>query len=668
MKRVVLFLSCLLAATSSLWAAYINYDFYAECGTGQMLYYKINADDTSVIVCSQYAYLAPYYDVYPSGDITIPAEVEFNEKTYVVTAIGSNAFRNCSGLTSVTIPNTITVIDAYAFGFCSALESIEIPTSVTVLYSNCFYNCTNLATFTIPAAVTLIGGYAFQNTAWWNEQDDGIIYKDGWCLGYKGTKPSGSLTIQDETIGIQSSAFESCSGITTLSLPESLSYIGEYAFNNCTSITDFTIPAAVTLIGGYAFQNTAWWNEQPDGIVYKDDWCLRYKGEKPYSGISIVEGTRHIANLAFSSCEDISSLALPSSLLSIGDKAFSSCYYIYTISCEVLTPPTIRANTFMGADPTIIVHANSVQAYSNAPYWNQFYVQSFSYTVTATSADDNMGSVSGSGNYGGNTTATLTATPIGNYRFVQWSDGSTDNPYQFSVVQDSNLVATFAINTYTLTINVNETMGSVEIDEEAEEYAYGTIVTLTATPEEHYHFVQWSDDNTNNPRTLTITENTELTAVFAADTYTLTVNVNDEAMGSVKIDEEAEEYAYGTEVTLTATPAAGYQFVGWSDEETEATRTITITDDIELTATFELIPEGPDAIAEANSSNAQIFGGEKRIIINNAANAMVAIYDVMGRTVVKEQRITTNNAAIVVPQRGMYIIRMGKAAKKVFVK
>ena len=72
--------------------------------------------------------------------------------------------------------------------------------------------------------------------------------------------------------------------------------------------------------------------------------------------------------------------------------------------------------------------------------------------------------------------------------------------------------------------------------------------------------------------------------------------------------------------------------------------------------------------SETSANTAQIFSGEKRIVINNAANANVAIYDVVGRTVVKEQRINTNNEVFAVPQTGIYIVRIGKAAKKVFVK
>ena len=665
MRKLILFLGCLLATTSSLWADG-DYDFSAACSSGQTLYYKINADGNSVTVVPQNAE-SPYYSSYPTGSLTIPAEVEYDEKTYAVTALGEHAFYGCEGLTSVSMPNSITSVNKYIFSQCtnlasvtlsnaitllhdnmfykcSSLTSLEIPNSVvkigfqtfaycsnlnvtipssiTFINASAFYECTSLTSFTIPTAVTYVGQGAFVNTGWWKNQSDGVICKDNWCLGYKGEKPSGAIEIQDGIIGVAHYAFRSCDAITSVSLPNTVKYIIGYAFLQCsalasvnlpesiieinssafngTALTSFTIPASVKVMSASAFKNTPWWNNQDDGIICKDGWCMGYKGDKPTGEITIPEGTMYVGADAFSKCDEITSVVLPSTQLSIGKYVFNACTGITAVSCEALTPPTIDSLTFVGCtyeDITLTVHAGSVEAYQDAPWWEKFNVQSFSYTVTVTSADENMGTVSGSNTYVGNTTATLTATPV-----------------------------------------------------------------------EHYHFLQWSDGNTDNPRTLTVVRDSNLTATFAIDTFMLTINVNNEAWGSVAIDEEAEAYAYGTEVTLTATPAENYQFVSWSDEETEAVRTITITDDVELTATFEPISEDPDAIAEANSSNAQIFGSNQRIVINNAEAANVAIYDMMGRSIVKEQRINTNNEIFAVPQTGMYIVRMGKAAKKVFVR
>ena len=601
------------------------------------------------------------------------------------------AFYGCTGLTEVTFPENATIIGEAMFGGCTNLATLTLPNTITRIDGSAFQGCSSLATFTIPNSVTFLGYGAFTDTDWWTNQSDGIVYKDGWCLGYKGNKPAGALVIQDETKNIAYNAFSACreltsvtipntvttllsqvfyncSGITSIILPETLTEIGSYAFFGCTALTTFSIPASVTTIGGNAFKNTGWYNNQSDGILYKDGWCLGYKGSVPTDTLSIQEGTKYVAATSFNTnCQDVVAVVLPSSLIGLGQYAFANDLFT-SLTSHALVPPTIDT-TFNTAyqTATVYVHTSSLQAYKNDTYWQRFTILPISYTITATSADENMGSVSGGGVYNEDAEVELTVTPNDGYRFVQWNDGNKENPRTITVTADAEYTATF-VAVYTLTVDVNdEAMGSVEIADEAEVYAENTEVTLTATPATGYHFVQWSDENTDNPRTITMTENTTLTATFAVNTYSLLVDVNDEAMGSVEIADEAETYEHGTEVVLTATPAENYKFVKWSDENTDNPRTITMTENTTLTAIFADNSEGPDAIAEAQVGNARVFAGEKRIIVKNAAEAMVEVYDVTGRTIVKAQRVA-DTAIFAVPQTGMYIVRVANAAIKVFVR
>ena len=98
-----------------------------------------------------------------SGSVVIPASVTYSSKTYSVTSIGDDAFYNCSGLTSITIPECVTSIGSYAFSGCSSLTSITIPNSVTSISRYAFSGCSGLTSINIPNSVTSIGYYAFSS-------------------------------------------------------------------------------------------------------------------------------------------------------------------------------------------------------------------------------------------------------------------------------------------------------------------------------------------------------------------------------------------------------------------------------------------------------------------------------------------------------------------------
>ncbi|MCQ2293514.1 MAG: hypothetical protein MJZ54_05725 [Bacteroidaceae bacterium] len=171
------------------------------------------------------------------------------------------------------------------------------------------------------------------------------------------------------------------------------------------------------------------------------------------------------------------------------------------------------------------------------------------YTVTVSSNNTTMGTVSGGGTYEEGKTVTVTATPKSGYRFVKWSDGTTANPYTFKATKDVTLTATFEKippTTYTITVkSSNTTMGTVSGGGTYEE---GKTVTLTATPKSGYRFVKWSDGSTANPYTFKATKNVTLTASFEAITYDYTVKfVN--APKDAKVTIDGKSYADGAKFT-----------------------------------------------------------------------------------------------------------------------
>ena len=147
-----------------------------------------------------------------------------------VTTIGENAFRDCSSLTSVNIPNSVTTIGGWAFSDCSSITSVTIPNSVTTIREYTFDNCSSLTSVTIPNSVTTIGGWAFSI-----------------CSSLT------SVTIPNSVTTIGDNAFIGCSSLTSVTIPNSVTRIGSEAFSDCTNLQKVNIGNSVKTIGEFAF-------------------------------------------------------------------------------------------------------------------------------------------------------------------------------------------------------------------------------------------------------------------------------------------------------------------------------------------------------------------------------------------------------------------------------
>ena len=287
--------------------------------------YNIDGNEATV------TYFDTYYSSY-SGDVVIPEMIFYDGINYPVTRIGAWAFYK-SNLSSVIIPNTVSVIEGCAFYQCRGLESIELPNSVTSIEAAAFEDCNELYNIEIPNSVIFIGNNAFNGTAWFNNQPDGLVYAGLVAYQYKGIMPDDSnVELKEGTLGIAGSAFSGCSGLVSINIPNTVTNIGNGAFGGCTNLTTISIPNSVTHIGEGAFINTKWYNNQPDGLVYAGLVAYKYKGTMTQKTTVIIQdGTLGVASEAFANCDNLYNIEIPNSVSVIGESAFSGCTNLRSI-------------------------------------------------------------------------------------------------------------------------------------------------------------------------------------------------------------------------------------------------------------------------------------------------------------------------------------------------
>lgn len=502
-------------------------DLSAVSPSGQTLYYNIVDGHAELVHPGGW----PIPQNYVTGELVIPSYVEYNGQTYIVTTLSYNGwinrgtFENCSGLTSVSIPNTVTNIGGGAFRYCTGLINVELSNTIDYLGDECFDHCSSLPEITIPS---------------------------------------------------------------------SASYFGDNCFCACTSLVSIYV-------------------------------CSQFLNS--FSNLSFSVG-----NYGNSNCT-----------------AYIPCWF----------------------EPFLSMMANS---WTSTVLWNPF-------DVVMNANNDSWG-------YSINNCNSIEAFANEGCYFIAWSDGDTSNPRDIYLTQDTSFTAIFAIDSHNVVVQVDDiTHGSCD---GSGRYTYGTPVTVTATSYSGFQFSHWSNGSTYNPYTFAVTSDVQLTAYFYEsgapyqdtiyiDTLVVydTMYVHDTAFFEVHDTTLITDTVTLTEyvpvhdtivvtliqydtITNTIIDTLMVMDTLWLTQ----TDTLWLHDTIVIHDTVYITQEGVNSV---DVINAKVYSSQGQIVVEGADGKAVALFDINGRMLATKQDYGTA-IRFDVPTTGTYMIKIGNnAARKVVV-
>lgn len=625
MKKKVLFTAfALLVMSTGTMSFAQNYDQTGIAPGGQTLYYDIvndmdNHQLFAILVHPGNVSNTGSWGTYemPTGDLVIPDSVFVQFQGPVpVKGIQSHAFMNCSGLTSVVIPNTVKVIGEFAFYMCTGLTSVTMPNTLSTITQNyannnntysfvanaiapfTFSGCFQLSgNITIPEGVTTISDHAFTSTNISSITWPTTVTTIGG-VAFANCSNLGSVTIPGSVTTIEGGAFLQCYKTETINVPSSVSFSDySYGWQEYPANTTFQLVKNINYTGSLIDTNNTYgvgaWGARTlngyieNGVVYRNQskrtitacnyeqtsvslpssvdtigFCA-FLWHYDLTQVTMPEGVVEIGANAFTSCSGLSQIDIPSSVAKIDDYAFSYCSGLSEITLPA-TFTNLGLEAFSGCELDTLRMLGSVP-----PTYNNQYVGEISMTT-----------------------------------------GDTIWYYDTSLVDIPIVVPCHAGSAYR-------------------------------------HAEGWSMCNN-------IIDPCGDEVIY----YTVTVNSADTTMGTVSAGGEVED---GDSFTIRAIANEGYHFTHWNDGDTNAERTVIVTSDTTFTAYFEAL----QGIDEIETSRVEIRVSGLAVTVDNPDGETVQIYDIAGRMIqATDSQLTTVN----LPTAGVYIVKIaGLPARKVVV-